>query len=351
MSKTELQTTGSKASAIQVTPATRELVKRTVFKGASDDELMLFFHKCFSCGVHPLSGKIFPMKFKDTKNGGYTIVFISSIDYFRSKAETTGLYDGQDEPVCGWENDEYTDEHPLKATVNIYKKEISRPFVGVAKWSEFYPKDAPPAKRALWDKMPTIMLAKCAEAQGFRKAFPDELNKLYEEAEMLQATEGNKRVTGNSTKPQLTQETAPAFFVDDVTVKTGNKNGKTWTKYGVTINGEIYSTFSGSYGKIATDCHKSRTPIVFTWEQSGQYKNLLTIEVAASQQSAEPAEVEDSESFASNIKALALQAGIDTETALNTVLKSEFDIDSIDLVPADLQNKIIDYFVLSIQGA
>ena len=42
-----------------------ETVKKSVFPNATDSELMLYFHKCQTVGVHPLDGMIFPQRFKD----------------------------------------------------------------------------------------------------------------------------------------------------------------------------------------------------------------------------------------------------------------------------------------------
>lgn len=50
---------------VNYSPATVQTVKDTIFKGANDAELQLYFHKCLSVGCHPLDGLIHPSKFAD----------------------------------------------------------------------------------------------------------------------------------------------------------------------------------------------------------------------------------------------------------------------------------------------
>lgn len=180
-------------------PQTMEAVKRTIFSGATNEQLLLFVHKCVTAGVHPLDGLIHPMVI-DGK-----VVFVSSIDYFRSAAEDTGEYDGQDPPEFSGECEipvpNGTITVPEQATVNVYRKGFSRPFVGIAIWSEFFP--SMEKKQFMWKKMPKVMLAKCAEGQAFRRAFPKKLNKFYAEEEMHQA----ECVQKTSTKPAVSMPT------------------------------------------------------------------------------------------------------------------------------------------------
>lgn len=324
------------APMVKVSQATVETVKKTVFKGATDEELQLFFHKCLSVGCHPLDELIFPVKFKDNKEGGFTLIFISSIDLMRAKAEETEEYDGQDEPefTMGEHDDKFT--HPTKATVNVYRKGIDRPFVGVANWSEFFPSDE--KKQFFWKKMPHVQIGKCAEAQGLRKAFPKKLNKLYAEEEMHQAIEAAAKK--ESSKPEITQPTlevgaeiVESGVIEEVTFKKGVSKKGPWTKYGITINGVKYPTFDK---KLADYAKKNKgSEVKYSWKQDGNYKNLVSIDVEpeVTEEESETETPKDEtkptvrimtkEIFEQNVRTLGLRFGLNNDDDINTFLYNQ----------------------------
>ena len=175
-----------------------DVVRKTIFPKADNAELALFIHKCAQVGVHPLDKMIIPVKFKNT-DGTFTVAFICSIDFFRSRSDSAGDNDGMDEPDYGGESElSYTEDIwdngriirtedrimtvPDFCRVKVYRRGIPRPFVGVARWKEYYPGQK---KGAKWRQMPYLMLAKCAEALARRTAWPLQLNKLYTEEEMM----------------------------------------------------------------------------------------------------------------------------------------------------------------------
>ena len=152
-----------------------ELVRRTVAKDATNDELALFLYDCERRGIHPLDKLL-----HFTKRGGkYTPV--TSIDFMRSQAAMSGEMAGSDDPIFA-----EVDGKLSAATVTVYRITQGQRFAyaATARWSEYCPDNAP-----MWKRMPHTMLGKCAEALALRKAFPQQLAGLYSREEMDQADE------------------------------------------------------------------------------------------------------------------------------------------------------------------
>ncbi len=179
------------------------LIKRTIAKGATDDEMALFLHQCKRTGLDPLARQIYFQKY-NTRSGPQMAI-ITGIDGYRLTADRTGLYAGNDDAefngvvnVTRYQNQF---KAPKKATVTIWKIVGGQrcPFTASALWSEYYPGEK---KGNMWQKMPMTMLAKCAEAKALRKAFPADLSGIYTRDEMQQA---DLIEAPYIEKPQLTQ--------------------------------------------------------------------------------------------------------------------------------------------------
>ena len=176
--------------ALPVTDARRDLVKRTVAKGATDEELDLFFYDCRRQGVHPLDKLIHFTKRKDK----YTP--ITSIDFMRMRAAATKEYAGSD--PASFEKAE--DGQPLAAKVTVYRLVQGQrcPWTAIARYDEYKPEAGPSGQGdVMWRKMPHVMLEKCAEALALRKAFPAELHGMYAKEEMDQAGPTAKEIIQN----------------------------------------------------------------------------------------------------------------------------------------------------------
>lgn len=157
-----------------------DLIKATIAKGASDDELKMFLYVCQRTGLDPFTKQIHLVPRWDSRLGKEVRMPIVGIDGLRSIAERTDNYAGNDDPI-------YDDEaKPNKATVSVYKIVQGQrvAFTATARWSQYCP---PENQAFMWNKMPHLMLGKCAEALALRKAFPAVMSGLYVAEEMAQA--------------------------------------------------------------------------------------------------------------------------------------------------------------------
>ena len=172
-----------------------ELIKRTVAKGATDDELELFVQVCKRTGLDPFQRQIYAIKRWDPSVGTEVMQTQVSIDGFRVLANQSGEVGGQDGPYwCGadgrWEDVWLESKPPRAAKVTVLRQgtRFTASFTGVALWDSYAQKKKDGSLTRMWAQMGPEMLAKCAEALALRKAFPAQLSGLYTSEEMSQAS-------------------------------------------------------------------------------------------------------------------------------------------------------------------
>lgn len=158
----------------------KDLIKRTICKGATDDELQLFIHACKHTGLDPFMKQIHAVKRK-SKNGD-VMTIQTGIDGLRLIADRSGNYAPGREPTF-----QYDANGKIKSATAYIKKRTADGVWHEVSATAFYSEYKPTYTNDFWENKGHIMLSKCAEALALRKAFPAEMSGLYTAEEMDQA--------------------------------------------------------------------------------------------------------------------------------------------------------------------
>lgn len=161
-------------------------LKNSIYPGAKDESVMMAVDYCRARQLDPLLKPVHlvPMSVKDAKSGKneWRDVVMPGIGLYRIQADRSGDYAGADEPEFGPDvtqklsGVEVTFPQWCKYTVSkrMASGEIVE-FSAKEYWIENYAtagRDTS-APNAMWKKRPYAQLAKCAEAQALRKAWPE----------------------------------------------------------------------------------------------------------------------------------------------------------------------------------
>ena len=151
---------------------------------ATANDISFFAQYCQKTRLDPLSRQIYAIP----RQGSMQILL--SIDGYRIIAQRTGEYEGSETFWCGtdgvWTDVWLNNNPPSAAKVIVYRKNCKRGVSAVALFKEYANLNS-----NTWQKMPSLMLAKCAESLALRKSFPSDLSGLYTTDEINNIEENN----------------------------------------------------------------------------------------------------------------------------------------------------------------
>lgn len=194
------------SASLQIYERLKPLKDALGVQNLTDNELQLFAIVARHTGLDPFTKQIYAIK-----RGG-RVTHQTGIDGYRSVAERTRQYAGSDEATyeeCGCGQAESPPQHPSVARVVVHRTLEGGQIVdqaGVARWHELKPNHVKPNGAndfldSMWWRQPYNQLAKCAEANGLRKAFPRVLGGVYIRDEM--------QVLGETVEGHATEVSAP----------------------------------------------------------------------------------------------------------------------------------------------
>lgn len=152
-----------------------QIIKDTVAKNATDEELKLFLARCKTLGLNPLRpGQIFFQKYKNKNTGDYYPgTIIVGRDGLRALAARTGKHRGTKTGTIK-EGGKLT-----KGWAEVYRAGWDHPARVEVAFSEYN------RNTDIWRDLPDTMIQKVAECAALRMAFPDELGGVYSEDERV----------------------------------------------------------------------------------------------------------------------------------------------------------------------
>ncbi len=171
-----------------------DILKNSICRGVSNEEFQMFLMACAKTKLDPFMRQIYAVKRKAKKpdgSWGETMTIQTGIDGYRLIAERTGRYAPGSEPTYVYDGN----GNLMSSTAYIKKQTQDGTWHSVSasayvdEYMQTFQDRGTGEKKptGMWVNMPRTMLAKCAEAQALRKAFPAEMSGVYTKEEMSQA--------------------------------------------------------------------------------------------------------------------------------------------------------------------
>ena len=159
-------------------------LKSSIYPGASDNSISLVLDYCTAAGLDPMQKPVHIVPMWDSNSRSMRDVVMPGIGLYRVQASRSGQFAGMSEPEFGPMVTEQVGTvkvtFPEWCKVTVYRQlpngHIAE-FTAKEYWIENYAikggKDKDQSPNAMWMKRVRGQIAKCAQAQALRMAFPE----------------------------------------------------------------------------------------------------------------------------------------------------------------------------------
>jgi phage recombination protein Bet len=160
------------------------VLQNSLYPGANIGSVQMVLGYCQAAGLDPMQKPVHIVPIWDSKASSMRDVIMPGVNLYRTQASRTGKFAGMSEPeygpmieeVLGGQNVRYPEWCRITVEKLLDNGTVAK-FTAIEYWIENYAmkggKEKSVAPNAMWTKRPRGQIAKCAEAQALRKAFPE----------------------------------------------------------------------------------------------------------------------------------------------------------------------------------
>lgn len=158
------------------------VLSNSLYPGAKPESIKMVIGYCKASGLDPMQKPVHIVPMWDSKAKGMRDVIMPGIGSYRTQAARSGEYAGISEPEFGEDVTTSLGGHQMTypAWCRVVVKRLlpngtMAEFAATERWLENYATAGKDSLQpnAMWKRRPYAQLAKCAEAQALRKAFPE----------------------------------------------------------------------------------------------------------------------------------------------------------------------------------
>lgn len=275
-----------------------EIIKKYICPNASEQEIYTFLQLCKAQNLNPFLREAYLVKY-----GNSPATIVTGKETFTKRADKLPQYDGFKAGIIVLSHDKivyregsfYTSaEQVLGGWAEVYCKGKSVPFRNEVSLEEYEGKKQDGTPTKMWNEKKGTMIRKVALVQSLREAFPDTFGGQYSPEEIntvgeLPTYEMGKspviqppsqvktpRSKSSTAASQEPPEPGMMIGIANVTMTSGEKDGKPWTKYHIKdTNGVDWTTFDKKIAEEARKAKESGGGVIIKTETKGKYTNIV----------------------------------------------------------------------------